>query len=99
MDGEGYPCRLKGEDMGIPERIMAVADVFEALTAVDRPYKDGKTLTESLTIMARMVDDGHIDRDVFELFLTSGAYRHYAEQHLRPEQRDQVNESLFMNRD
>jgi hypothetical protein len=46
-----------------------------------------------------MVDDGHIDRDVFELFLTSGAYRHYAEQHLRPEQRDQVNESLFMNRD
>lgn len=99
MDGEGYPCRLKGEDMGIPERIMAVADVFEALTAVDRPYKEGKTLTESLTIMARMVDDGHIDRDVFELFLTSGAYRHYAEQHLRPEQRDQVNESLFMNRD
>lgn len=97
MDGQGYPCRLSGEELGIPERIMAVADVFEALTAVDRPYKKGKTLTESLTIMARMVEEGHIDKDVFELFIRSGIYRTYAQQHLHPEQIDQVDESQFMN--
>jgi len=96
MDGEGYPCRLGAEDMGIPERIMAVADVFEALTAVDRPYKEGKTLTESLTIMSRMVEEGHIDRDVFQLFVRSGIYRRYAEQHLRPEQIDAVDEASFL---
>jgi HD-GYP domain-containing protein (c-di-GMP phosphodiesterase class II) len=82
--------------MGIPERIMAVADVFEALTAVDRPYKEGKTLTESLTIMARMVEDGHIDREVFELFIRSATYKRYARQHLQPGQIDHVDESLFM---
>jgi len=96
MDGRGYPCGLTAAEMGIPERIMAVADVFEALTAVDRPYKDGKTLTESLTIMARMVEDGHIDRAVFELFIRSGAYKRYANQHLKPAQIDEVDESLFM---
>lgn len=99
MDGQGYPCGLTAGQMGIPERIMAVADVFEALTAVDRPYKEGKTLTQSLTIMAGMVDNGHIDRDTFELFVRSGVYRHYAEQHLQPEQIDEVDESQFMNRD
>ncbi|EON91703.1 chemotactic transducer-related protein [Marinobacter lipolyticus SM19] len=99
MDGKGYPCGLNSNDMGIPERIMAVADVFEALTAVDRPYKDGKTLTQALTIMARMVEDGHIDRPVFELFVRSGTYRRYGEQHLRPEQIDEVDESQFMKAD
>ncbi|AZT83303.1 HAMP domain-containing protein [Marinobacter sp. NP-4(2019)] len=99
MDGKGYPCRLSSEDMGIPERIMAVADVFEALTAVDRPYKEGKTLTQALTIMSRMVEEGHIDRTVFELFLRSGTYRRYGEQHLRPEQIDEVDESQFMKPD
>ncbi|MEQ9546248.1 MAG: HD domain-containing phosphohydrolase [Marinobacter sp.] len=99
MDGKGYPCKLSSNDMGIPERIMAVADVFEALTAVDRPYKEGKTLTQALTIMARMVEEGHIDRAVFELFIRSGTYRHYGEQHLRPEQIDEVDESQFMKPD
>jgi len=98
MDGKGYPCGLTAEQMGIPERIMAVADVFEALTAVDRPYKEGKTLTQALTIMSGMVDNGHIDRETFELFVRSGTYRRYAEQNLRREQIDQVDESLFMNR-
>ncbi|MFL1467413.1 HD domain-containing phosphohydrolase [Marinobacter sp. HN1S83] len=99
MDGKGYPCRLTSEEMGIPERIMAVADVFEALTAVDRPYKEGKTLTQALTIMSRMVEEGHIDRTVFELFVRSGTYRRYGEQHLRPEQIDEVDESQFMKTD
>jgi len=98
MDGRGYPCGLTAGQMGIPERIMAVADVFEALTAVDRPYKEGKTLSQALAIMANMVDNGHIDRETFELFVRSGTYRRYAEQHLRPEQIDEVNESVFMNR-
>ncbi|WP_373000032.1 HD domain-containing phosphohydrolase [Marinobacter sp.] len=97
MDGQGYPYGLTAAEMGIPERIMAVADVFEALTAVDRPYKEGKTLTESLAIMARMVEDGHIDRAVFELFVRSGTYKRYAREHLQPGQVDQVDESLFMN--
>jgi HD-GYP domain-containing protein (c-di-GMP phosphodiesterase class II) len=78
---------------------MAVADVFEALTAVDRPYKEGKTLTESLSIMARMVEEGHIDRAVFELFIRSGTYKRYANQHLQPGQIDEVDESLFMKPD
>ena len=99
MDGQGYPCGLTAAEMGIPERIMAVADVFEALTAVDRPYKEGKTLTESLTIMARMVEDGHIDREVFELFVRSGTYKRYARQHLQRGQIDEVDESLFMKPD
>lgn len=99
MDGRGYPCGLSAGDMGIPERIMAVADVFEALTAVDRPYKEGKTLTESLTILDRMADEGHIDRPVFELFIRSGTYRRYARQFLKPEQIDDVDESLFMKQD
>ncbi|MCG7201641.1 phosphodiesterase [Marinobacter pelagius] len=98
MDGRGYPCGLTADQMGIPERIMAVADVFEALTAVDRPYKEGKTLTEALAIMSGMVNNGHIDHETFELFVRSGTYRRYAEQHLRPEQIDQVDESLFVNR-
>ena len=95
-DGNGYPCRLTGDDMGVPEKIMAVADVFEALTASDRPYKRGKTLSESLTIMAGMVENGHLDGEVFRLFVSSGVWRNYAEQHLHADQVDTVDESLFM---
>jgi len=96
MDGNGYPCRLTGEDMSVPEKIMAIADVFEALTAVDRPYKRGKTLTEALGLMAGMVDKGHLDKDTFNLFVQSRTWLTYAQQHLRPEQIDPVDESLFM---
>ncbi|MBE0485727.1 HD domain-containing phosphohydrolase [Marinobacter sp.] len=98
MDGNGYPCGLDGSKMSIPEKIMAVADVFEALTAVDRPYKQGKTLTQALTIMADMVDNGHIDPEVFNLFVSSGVWQQYAKEHLRPEQIDKVDESQFMKR-
>jgi len=97
MDGQGYPCKLTGEEMGTVERIMAVADVFEALTAVDRPYKRGKTLSESLQLMAGMVENGHLDREVFKLFVHSGAYREYADKHMKPGQIDTVDESRFMN--
>lgn len=96
--GTGYPRKLKKEDLSIPERILVVADIFEALTAADRPYKKAKTLSESLKIMQFMVKDQHIDSDVFELFLTSGVYLDYAKQHLAPSQIDEVDiESLLDN--
>ena len=90
MDGMGYPRKRRGEDMGIPERVMAVADIFEALTASDRPYKSGKTLSQALGILSRMAKDRHIDCDIFNLFLRSGIYLEYAKQYLRPEQIDEV---------
>jgi HD-GYP domain-containing protein (c-di-GMP phosphodiesterase class II) len=95
MDGTGYPKRLTREDMSPVARIMAVADIFEALTAVDRPYKKGKTLSEALKIMGFMVKDNHIDRDLFDLFLTSGVWRDYAERYMRPEQIDAVDIEAF----
>ncbi|MWV16867.1 HD domain-containing protein [Pseudomonas sp. L-22-4S-12] len=91
MDGSGYPKRLKREDMSLPARMMAIADIFEALTAVDRPYKKGKTLTESLQIMAGMCRGGHIDPQLFGLFLRAGIHQNYAERFLRPEQIDAVD--------
>ena len=91
MDGTGYPKRLNGSQMSIPARIMAIADVFEALTAADRPYKSAKTLTASIKIMSFMVKDAHLDGDLFRLFLESGVYMEYAEKYLLPSQIDDVN--------
>lgn len=70
---------------------MAIADIFEALTAADRPYKKAKTLSDSIAILAGFRDRGHIDADLFDLFLTSGVYRTYAERFLKPEQIDAVD--------
>ena len=95
MDGTGYPKRLSSEEMPLTARIMAVADIFEALTASDRPYKKAKTLSEAIRIMSFMVKDKHIDPDIFRLFLSSGVYRQYAEQYLDPEQMDEVDISQF----
>ncbi|WP_283150535.1 HD domain-containing phosphohydrolase [Silvimonas soli] len=91
MDGNGYPRRLKRDEMSPLARMMAIADIFEALTAVDRPYKRGKTLAESIAIMARMRREQHIDGELFELFLRSGVYLHYGQRYLRPEQVDEVD--------
>ena len=91
VDGTGYPMGLKAEEMPLTARAMAIADIFEALTSHDRPYKKAKTLTESLKIMSFMVKDKHIDKDLFNLFLTSGLYNKYAEAHLKPEQCDDVD--------
>lgn len=99
MDGTGYPKRLTKDEMSPVARMMAIADIFEALTAVDRPYKKGKTLSEALRIMGFMVKDQHIDPELFELFIETGVYREYAERFLRPEQIDEVDpESLLPNR-
>lgn len=91
MDGTGYPRRLSSEQMSWPAKMMAVADIFEALTASDRPYKLPKTLSESIKIMSFMAKDQHIDKDVFELFLRSGLYLEYAKKFLNAEQIDDVN--------
>ena len=91
MDGTGYPKRLKREEMSLPARMMAIADIFEALTAGDRPYKKAKTLSESITIMGFMKKDRHVDPDLFDLFLKSGVYLRYAERFCAPEQIDKVD--------
>ena len=91
MDGKGYPRGLKREQMSIQARIMGIADIFEALTAKDRPYKKGKTLTESLHILGKFKLNGHIDPDLFELFVRERVYMKYASQYLNPEQIDEVD--------
>ena len=96
MDGTGYPRGLTKDDMSMPARMMAIADIFEALTASDRPYKKAKKLSESLKIMMFMNKDQHIDADLFELFLTEGVWKEYAEIFLDPEQIDDVDISLYM---
>jgi HD-GYP domain-containing protein (c-di-GMP phosphodiesterase class II) len=96
MDGSGYPRGLTKDDMSMPARMMAIADIFEALTASDRPYKKAKKLSESLKIMMFMNKDQHIDADLFELFLTEGVWKEYAEIFLDPEQIDDVDISLYM---
>lgn len=96
MDGTGYPRRLTGEALSIPEKAMSIADIFEALTAVDRPYKEGKTLTQSLDILHRMALEGHVDPDVFNLFLRSGVYLDYARRFLAPQQIDEVDIDRYL---
>lgn len=95
MNGEGYPLKLKGDEIPVGGRMIAVADIFEALTASDRPYKDAKKLSQALKIMAFMVKDEHLDHDVFDLFLTKGIYQSYAQQYLKPAQLDSVDVDML----
>ncbi|MGZ4992629.1 MAG: HD domain-containing phosphohydrolase [Methylobacter sp.] len=82
MDGKGYPKGLNREEMSIPARAMAIADVFEALTAKDRPYKQGKKLSEALFILKKLKEDNHIDPDLYDAFIKQKIYRKYAEKFL-----------------
>ena len=93
MDGKGYPKGLTREQMSVQARCMGIADIFEALTAKDRPYKKGKTLSESLEILGRMKQNQHIDPDLFDIFVRRKIYRRYAEMFLDKEQIDEVEES------
>ncbi|MGR6874061.1 HD domain-containing phosphohydrolase [Pseudomonas sp. HK3] len=88
MNGSGFPRGLTREQMSIPARMMAIADIFEALTAKDRPYKDPMKISLSLNIMHRMVDDEHIDPDIYELFVQSRVWEKYAKRVLSPDQID-----------
>lgn len=96
MDGSGYPRGIYAGDMSVPARIMAVADVFEALTAMDRPYKQPKKLSEVMFIMGKMKEQHHLDPEVFDLFITSGVYRKYAQEQLPPELVDAVDEQKLL---
>ncbi|MDH5392760.1 MAG: GAF domain-containing protein [Gammaproteobacteria bacterium] len=91
MDGKGYPNGLMGFEMSVPARLMAIADIFEALTASDRPYKDGKKISECLQILGRMKLDNHIDPDIFDVFVREKVYLSYAEQFLPASQIDDVD--------
>ena len=91
MDGKGYPRKLPAERLTSLDRVMAIADIFEALTASDRPYKAAKTLTESLRIMAFMCKDQHIDPDLFRYFLHSGLWLTFAQSYMNPAQIDAVD--------
>lgn len=90
LDGSGYPLGLKGDQLPLQARIIALADVFEALTAKDRPYKKGKTLSEAMKILKSMAKDNHIDPDLFDLFVEEGIHMDYAKKELSPQQIDEV---------
>ncbi len=95
MDGTGFPLGLTREQMSIPARIMAIADIFEALTAKERPYKTPLKLSEALAIMQRMRDEDHLDPDLYKLFIRSRVWRDYAEKHLDPVQLDVEDGAAF----
>jgi HD-GYP domain-containing protein (c-di-GMP phosphodiesterase class II) len=95
MDGTGYPRGLTRDEMSVQARIMAIADIFEALTASDRPYKKGKKLSECLKIMGFMKKDNHIDPDLFDIFIKNRVYMDYAEEFLDATQIDEIDESVI----
>jgi len=95
MDGKGYPRGLTKEQMSVPARLMAIADIFEALTARDRPYKKGKSLSESLRILGNFSLNGHIDPELFDVFIRSKVYLTFAEKHMHPSQIDAVDEAAI----
>ena len=90
LDGTGYPKGLNHSEMSVQAKIMAIADIFEALTARDRPYKKGKTLSQAMRILGFMKNDAHIDTELFEVFVKEKIYLKYAESFLDPEQIDEV---------
>lgn len=96
MDGKGYPKGLTRDQMPVQARMMGIADIFEALTARDRPYKPGMKLSQAMAIMANFKRNGHIDPDLFDVFVREGVYRRYAEQFLDATQIDEVNESVLL---
>lgn len=95
MDGKGYPLGLTGDQMSWPARMMAIADIFEALTAPERPYKDPMPISQALSILQRMRDDNHIDPDLYHVFLKQEVWKQYAIDHLAKEQLDITDYSQY----
>ena len=91
MDGTGYPNKLKREDMSVQARMIAIADVFEALTASDRPYKKAMPLSQSLKILGQMKLDNHVDADLFDIFINEKIYLDYANKYLGENQIDDID--------
>ncbi|ARP38366.1 HD domain-containing phosphohydrolase [Vibrio syngnathi] len=96
LKGTGYPRKLTGDDLSIPERILVISDIFEALTAADRPYKKAKPISVAVDIMYKMALDEHLDIELFRLFLTSGTHVRYAKEYLKPEQIDFVDINKYL---
>ena len=98
MDGKGYPKGLTREQMSIQARIMGIADIFEALTARDRPYKSGMKLSQAMGILAKFAAGGHIDRQIFDVFVREEVYLRYAERFLDPGQIDATSPLALLGR-
>ena len=96
MDGTGYPKGLSEHQMSTQAKIMAIADIYEALTAADRPYKEGKKLSQAMRIMGFMKNDYHIDEELFEIFVRSGVYKKYAKDYVNIDQIDNVDEAAVL---
>jgi HD-GYP domain-containing protein (c-di-GMP phosphodiesterase class II) len=95
MDGTGFPKGLKREQMSWPARMMAIADIFEALTSSERPYKPPMKISQALSILQKMRDQNHIDSDLYELFLQGRVWEKYARRYLKPEQLDIESVELY----
>ncbi|MCW8107433.1 HD domain-containing protein [Alteromonas ponticola] len=95
LDGKGYPRGLTKDEMSVPARVMAVADIFEALSASDRPYKKAKPVSECLFIMGTMVENKKIDPDIFRIFVEAKVYEDYIRQHADPSQLDEIDFSAI----
>ncbi|CED58464.1 Putative uncharacterized protein [Moritella viscosa] len=96
LKGTGYPRKLTADDLSIPERILVIADIFEALTASDRPYKKAKPVSVAVDIMYKMALDQHLDIELFRLFLQSGTHIKYAQKYLKSEQIDEIDLSKYL---
>ena len=96
LTGTGYPRKLKADELEIPDRILAIVDIYEALTAADRPYKKAKPISEAIRIIHRMVENGSLCGETFRLFLSSGVYLNYANRYLEPEQIDAVDVEQYL---
>lgn len=96
MDGKGYPKGLTRQQMSVQARVMGIADIFEALTARDRPYKEGMKLSQAVSILAKFARNGHIDTDLFEVFIRDGVYQRYADAFLEPVQIDAVDTAAIL---
>ena len=96
LDGTGYPKGLTANEMSIQAKIMAIVDIYEALTAADRPYKDGKKLSKAMQIMHFMKKDAEIDPDLFEIFVKEKVYQKYADKYLGFNQLDEVDEVALL---
>ena len=97
LDGTGYPKGLKADEMSVQAKMMAIADIYEALTAADRPYKDGKKLSDAMRIMGYMKNEYEIDVDLFEIFVKEGVYKKYAKKFVKKDQVDIVDEASVLS--
>ena len=96
IDGSGYPNGYSGDKLPLQARVIAIADVFEGLTAPDRPYKKGYTLSKAMKILKFMVNDNEIDKDLFNLFINQKVYLKYAKDNVHSSQMDKVNEKELL---